>query len=127
MDRGRRTTPFARFMSEGQTFTSSAGGLLYLAKAILNRQLEYNPSLADLAFTCVACGACDGKCVIVRSINPDMALSDIIRLFRYELVKRGFVPEGPIKKMYEEVKKNGDLLGKRTEEKFLKIPEEIQN
>jgi len=117
---------FCPIYERGQTFTSSAGGLLYLAKAILNHQLEYNPSLADLAFTCVACGACDGKCVIVRCINPNMALSDIIRLFRYELVKRGFIPEGPIKKMYEEVKKNGDLLGNGRKE-VLKIPEEIRN
>ena len=117
---------FCPIYERGETFTSSAGGLLYLAKAILNHQLEYNPSLADLAFTCIACGACDGKCVIVRCINTNMALSDIIRLFRYELVKRGFIPEGPIKKMYEEVKKNGDLLGNGQKE-ILMIPEEIRN
>jgi len=110
----------------GQTFTSSAGGLLYLAKAILNQHFDYNQSVADLAFTCVACGACDGKCVIVRSINPDMALSDIIRLLRYELVKRGFAPEGPIKKMYEEVKKNGDLL-REGQGETIKIPDKIRN
>jgi heterodisulfide reductase subunit D len=117
---------FCPIYERGQTFTSSAGGLLYLAKAILNRQMDYNPSLADLAFTCVACSACDGKCVVVRSINPEMALSDIIRLLRYELVKRGFVPEGPIKKMYEAVTKDGDLLGRRQGE-ILKIPSKIRN
>jgi Fe-S oxidoreductase len=95
----------------GQIFTTSAGGLLYLAKAILNGQLDYNSSLAELAYTCIACGACDNKCIIVRSANPNMDLSDIIRLLRYELVKRGIFPKGPLKKMYEEVKENGDLLG----------------
>jgi Fe-S oxidoreductase len=88
--------------------------------------MDYSQALSDLAFTCVACGACDGKCVIVRSINPEMSLSDIIRLLRYELVKRGFVPEGAIKKMYEEVKKNGDLLGE-IPEGTLKIPDTVQN
>ena len=117
---------FCPIYERGQTFTSSAGGLLYLAKAILNRQLDYNASLAELAFTCVACSACDGKCIVVRSINPEMALSDIIRLLRYELVKRGFVPEGPIKEMYEAVKKNGDLLG-RGQGEILKIPKKIRN
>jgi heterodisulfide reductase subunit D len=102
--------PFCPMYASGKTFTASAGGLLNLAKAILNGQLDYGESLAELAFSCAACGACDGKCVIVRSINPDMALSDILRLLKYELVKRGLVPEGPIKKMYEQVKKTGDLL-----------------
>jgi Fe-S oxidoreductase len=95
-----------------QCFTHSAGGLLFLSRAVLTGQMEYNQRLADLAFTCSACRACDSKCVIVRCINPDMALSDIIRLLRYELVKRGFVPEGRIKEMYDEVRKNGDLSAK---------------
>ncbi len=102
---------FCPIYAHGQSFTSSAGGLLYLARAVLNRQMEFNQSFADLAFTCAACGACDGKCVIVRCINPEMALSDIIRLMRYEAVKRGLIPEGPIMRMYEQVKKNGDLIG----------------
>ena len=93
-----------------KTFTASAGGLLYLAKAILGNRMEYNEQVAELAYTCVACGACD-KCTIVRSINPLMALSDILRLFRYEFVKRDLVPEGALKRMFDEVKKNGDLLG----------------
>jgi heterodisulfide reductase subunit D len=50
----------------------------------------------------------------------------MLRLIRYELVKRGFVPEGIIKKMYEEVKNNGDLMGNgRTG--TLKIPEKVVN
>jgi Fe-S oxidoreductase len=117
---------FCPLYERGKTFTSTAGGLLYLAKAILNQQMEYNSSLADLAFTCAACRACDGKCVIVRSINPEMALSDIIRLLRYELVKRGLLPEGPIKKMHQQVIKNGDLL-EDGRVSALKIPENVRN
>jgi glycolate oxidase len=116
---------FCPTYARGKTFTASAGGLLTLAKAILNGQLDYSESLADVAYSCAACGACDGKCVIVRSINPDMALSDILRLFRYELVKLGLVPEGPIKKMYEQVKKTGDLLTDG-HTKALKIEERVQ-
>ena len=115
---------FCPLFAHDECFTYSAGGLLFLSRAVLTGQLDYNQPLADLAFTCAACGACDGKCVIVRCINPDMALSDIIRLLRYELVKRGFVPEGPIKKMYEQVKKTGDLL---TDGRALKVLKENQN
>ena len=117
---------FCPLHSRDKCYTFSAGGLLFLSRAILNGQIDYNQSLADLAFTCPVCRACDGKCVIVRCINPEMALSDIIRLLRYELVKRGFVPQGPIKKMFEEVKKNGDLLG-NGRSKALKIPEKVEN
>lgn len=95
---------------QGKTFTASAGGLLYLAKAILGNRMEYNQQVAKLAYTCTACGACD-QCNIVRSINPLMALSDILRLLRYELVKRNLLPEGPIKRMYTEVEDNGDFSG----------------
>jgi heterodisulfide reductase subunit D len=116
---------FCPLYERDETFTASAGGLLYLAKAILGKRIDYNEEVADLVYTCVACGACD-KCTIVRSINPLMALSDIIRLFRYELVKRGLVPKGPISKMYENVKKNGDLLGNGSA-KTLKIPASVQN
>ena len=117
---------FCPLYARDEAFTFSGGGLVYLSKAILKGQTDYSQSLADLAFTCTACGACDGKCVIVRCINPDMALSDIIRLLRYELVKRGFVPEGPIKKMYEDVKKNGDLLG-NGRRKVVEVPDKIRN
>jgi heterodisulfide reductase subunit D len=117
---------FCPLYARDEAFTFSGGGLVYLSKAILKGHMDYSQSLADLAFTCSACGACDGKCVIVRSINPEMALSDIIRLLRYELVKRGFVPEGPIKEMYEDVKKNGDLLGKGQGE-TIRIPDRIRN
>jgi heterodisulfide reductase subunit D len=113
---------FCPIYEHGLTFTASAGGLVYGAKAIQKGVMDYNQSLADLAYTCTACGACDGKCVIVRSINPLMALSDIIRLIRYEGVKRGFVPKGPIKQMYETVKKTGDLAGKT-----LTVSDKVQN
>jgi len=102
---------FCPLYDRGRTFTESAGGLLYLARAVLNGQMDFSRELADLAYTCTACGACDGKCVIVRCINPEMSLSDILRLIRHEAVKRGVVPEGPIRDMYEKVKAKGDLGG----------------
>jgi Fe-S oxidoreductase len=115
---------FCPLYERGQTFTASAGGLLYAAKAILSKRMNYSQSLADLAYTCSACGACD-KCLVVRPSNPIMTLSDMLRLIRYELVKRGFAPEGTIKHMYEEVKAKGDLIGNGVA--ALKIPAEVRN
>jgi Fe-S oxidoreductase len=114
---------FCPIYERGRTFTASAGGLLYLAKAVLNGQMDYNASLAELAYTCATCGACDDRCSIVRSVNPEMALSDIIRLLRHELVKRGFAPDGPIKQMYEHVKRTGNLPS-NGRAKSLPIPRE---
>jgi len=112
--------------AQDRNFVFSAGGLVSLARAVLKGQTDYSEALSSLAFTCAACGACDSKCVIVRSINPVMALSDIIRLLRYELVKRNLVPQGPIKRMYEQANKNGDLPGKELEE-VVKVPDEVKN
>ena len=117
---------FCPIYARDENFTFSGGGLVSLARAILKGRMDYSQALSDLAFTCVACGACDGRCVIVRSINPEMALSDIIRLLRHELVKRNFVPEGPIRKMHNEVMKNRDLLGE-IPEGTLRIPKTVQN
>jgi heterodisulfide reductase subunit D len=61
----------------------------------------------------------------MRSVNPEMPLSDIIRLMRYELVKKGFIPE-KIKAMYEKVKVEGNLSGNGQGAK-LNIPEKIKS
>jgi Fe-S oxidoreductase len=115
---------FCPLYERGRTFTASAGGLLYAAKAILSKRMHYSQALADLAFTCSMCGACD-RCLVVRPSNPLMTLSDMVRLIRYELVKREFVPEGTIKDMYEDVRVKGDLIWYGAGR--LKIPAEVEN
>lgn len=91
-----------------QTFTYSAGGLMYLAKALLGNQTDYTKEMSELVYTCSACRGCDDLCVILQSVNPDMPLSDIIRLMKYEMVKRGLIPN-KIKGMYQTVKEKGDI------------------
>jgi heterodisulfide reductase subunit D len=102
---------FCPIYERGRTFTASAGGLLYLSKAVIDQQMECTKELSELAYTCAACGACDGQCVIVRSINPEMALSDILRLLRYELVKRDVLPEA-VRKIYDDVKRSNGANGR---------------
>lgn len=94
--------------SHENTFTHTAGGLMYLAKALIKGQLEYSQHLSDLVYTCTACRACDSQCMVMRAANPDMALSDIIRLMKYEMVKRDLVPER-LKPSLKAVKEHGDL------------------
>ena len=111
--------------SRDRTYTYSAGGLMYLAKALLRNQMEYSQKLSELVYTCSTCRGCDDQCMIMRSVNPEMPLSDIIRLMRYELVKKGFIPE-KIKGMYEKVKEEGNPSGDGIGAK-LSIPEKIKS
>jgi len=79
--------------SRDHTFTHSAGGLMYLAKALLRGQLEYSQHLSELVYSCTACRGCDDQCLMMRAANGYMPLSDIIRLMKHEMVKRELVPE----------------------------------
>lgn len=111
--------------SRDRTYTYSAGGLMYLAKALLRDQTEYSQKLSELVYTCSTCRGCDDLCMIMRSVNPEMPLSDIIRLMRYELVKKGYIPK-KIKGMYEKVKGEGNLSG-NGKGASLSIPEKIKS
>jgi Fe-S oxidoreductase len=92
-----------------ECFTFSGGGLLYLAKALADNQIEFSQSIAELFATCTGCGACDSRCGIIRSQTPYVNPLDIIRLARREGVKKGFIPEGYAQKIAREVKKKGDF------------------
>jgi heterodisulfide reductase subunit D len=95
-------------------FAFSCGGLMYVAKSLADNELDYDGSVAELAFTCSTCGACADLCMRTDGL-------DIIRLLRYEGVKRGLVPEGKAQQIYDEVSKNGDY-GQKTS---LNLPDNI--
>jgi Fe-S oxidoreductase len=90
------------------TFTHTAGGLMFLAKALIRDQLEYTQHLSELVYTCSACRGCDDQCTMMRAANAYMPLSDIIRLMKYEMVKRELIPER-IRSLYDKVREHGDL------------------
>ncbi len=110
--------------SRDECFTFSAGGLMYLVKALVDNQIEYSQSIAELLSTCTGCGACDSRCGIIRSQAPHVNPLDIIRLARYEAVKRGFVPRGRAAKIAAEVQKTGDWGSKKAPERLNKIQNE---
>jgi heterodisulfide reductase subunit D len=105
------------------SFTFSGGGYLFLVLALLDNKIDFNQSTADFAYSCTGCMACDSNCSLIRSHAPHVDILDIIRLLRSEAVKRGFVPEGAAKKIYDEVRKTGDY-GHVNE---LKLPEKIKS
>lgn len=93
-------------------FTFGGGGFMSLAKSLANKRLNYDKSIAELAFTCTGCAACDSRCKIIRSHRPHVDPSDIVRLIRYESVQRGLIPEGIAVHIDDEVKQAGDLGSK---------------
>ncbi len=99
--------PLCPLYYRDRCYTYSAGGLLYLVLALLNNKIDFNQSVADLAFTCAGCLACNNNCGIIRSQSPNVDPWDIIRLLRYECVKRGFVPAGRARKIHDEIEKKG--------------------
>ena len=97
-------------------FAYSCGGLMYVVKALVDGQLEYNNTVADLVFSCAGCGACTDLCTRADGL-------DIIRLIRHEGVKRGFIPEGKARHVYEEVKEYKGFGYKPV----LEIPDKTKN
>jgi Fe-S oxidoreductase len=88
-------------------YAYSAGGLLYLALALMNQQIVYSMSVAELVFSCPGCLACDSQCDIIRSQSPHVEPWDIVRRLRYECVRNGYIPAGRARKIYDEIEKKG--------------------
>ena len=44
--------------SHDRCFAFCCGGFMYVIKSLADGQLDYNNSVAELAFTCTSCGAC---------------------------------------------------------------------
>jgi len=109
-----------------QCYTYSPGGLVYLVRALLEGWIDYNPSMAELAFTCAGCGACDELCKIIPFPDPHAHLSEIVRLLRHQLVKQGLIPDGKIRGIYKKVQEKGDYLD-GTQGVNLEIPQKIKD
>jgi Fe-S oxidoreductase len=105
------------------SFTFSGGGYLFLILALLDNRINFDQSIANFAFSCASCIACDNNCSVIRCHEPYVDILDIIRLLRSEAVKRGFVPGGIAKKIYDEVKKTGGY----GQASSLKLPDKIKN
>lgn len=105
------------------SFTFSGGGYLFFLLALLENRIDFSPSTADYVFSCASCLACDSNCNIIRCHPPYADISDIIRLLRSEMIKRGFVPGRSLQKIYDEIKKRGDY-GKAI---AFNLPDQIKN
>ena len=65
--------------------------------------------IAGLAYACSSCLGCDSRCTVIKAHKPQVDMLDMVRLLRYEAVKKDMIPEGFVAKLYQEVKAKGDL------------------
>lgn len=110
--------------AKDKIYTSSPGGLMYLVRAFLEKKTEFTQSFFNPAYACMNCRACDDICEIVPIPEPHVVPTEIIRLLRHALVKRGLISNGLIKKLYKEIKRKGDFSKKKIE---IRIPEGMKN
>lgn len=91
------------------SFTFSGGGYMFLILALQDKKITFDRSVAEFAFSCAGCLACDANCNLVRCYQPYAGITDIIRLLRSEAVRRGLVPGG-VKTKYDRAGKDGYAL-----------------
>jgi heterodisulfide reductase subunit D len=65
--------------------SATARGRMLIAKALLERKLDYSQDLASMLFTCFLCGACDVKCSQAAKIK----ITEITKAMRQDAIKAG--------------------------------------
>ncbi len=100
----------------------SGQGLIHIAQELLNGELQYEPGMIDLIYSCTTCGACDINCKSIR----DMEVLDTILALRARCVadKQGPKPEHSA--AAESVRKSHNIYGLPHAQRFDWIPENVR-
>ena len=85
----------------------SAPGLMYSAKAIIDKQLEFTPKLLDALYKCTLCGACDVRCK--RNLDPEIL--SVIEALKAKAVEAGAGPTREQKTAMENIEKSHNRYG----------------
>jgi heterodisulfide reductase subunit D len=118
--------PLCPLYTYDKCYASSPGGLVYLARAILDGNYDYSQSMSDLVFSCAGCGVCNELCGPLGVLSPHAGPWDVIKLLRNGLVQRQLLPDGKIKELYQIIQKSGDFPDKG-EGVNLKVPDKIKS
>jgi Fe-S oxidoreductase len=86
----------------------SGQGLLHIAQELLNGELQHDPGLRDLVYSCTMCGACDTNCKSIR----DMEVLDTILALRAKLVEDGAGPMPEHARMAAAVERTHNIYGR---------------
>lgn len=85
----------------------SGGGILTIAKSLLDSKLEFTPKLSDIIYKCTLCGACDIRCK--RNLEIEVLL--VLEALRTKAVQKGYAPLEPHRAITRKVKETGNRYG----------------
>jgi Fe-S oxidoreductase len=86
----------------------SGQGLINIAQELLDGDIEYEPGLIDLIYSCTTCGACDVNCKSIR----DMEVLDLILALRERCVADGQGPKPVHEETAKSVRAHHNLYGR---------------
>ena len=114
--------PLCPLYKHHRHFTASPGGLIYLVRALVDHNASSTPMMAEFAYQCTLCGACD-SCEIIPIAPPHVGPTEIIRFLRHQLVKEGVLTES-MNQLHQKIQIDGDDWGKRLE---LHVPPTVRD
>ena len=100
----------------------SAHGILDMALALMNGQLDYTPKLLDIIYKCTLCGACDVRC----KRNLDIEVLLVIEALRARCVQDGKGPMPEHKAIAENVERAHNRYGAPHQNRLKWLPHGIK-
>lgn len=100
----------------------SAQGILDIALAFMNGQLDYTSRLLDIIYKCTLCGACDVRC----KRNLDIEVLLVIEALRARCVQDGKGPMPEHKVIAENVDRTHNRYGAPHQNRLKWLPKEIK-
>ncbi|MHA1834183.1 MAG: (Fe-S)-binding protein [Candidatus Baldrarchaeia archaeon] len=99
----------------------SCQGRLDIALAIMNKKLEYTPTLLDIIYKCTLCGACDVMCKRCMDLEP----LQVLEALRVKWIESGgeILPEH--RKLIENIENTNNIYGEAHERRLESISKEV--
>jgi Fe-S oxidoreductase len=85
-----------------------------ISLAILDGEIEYNKTVADIVYHCTLCGACDVMCK--RTLETERLL--VIEELRRGLAEKGLAPKNPISRLSKAVDQYHNAFGAPEAKRF---------
>lgn len=99
----------------------SGGGLLTIARAMLEGRLEFRPTLLDVVYRCTLCGACDVRCK--RNLDIEVLLT--VEALRSKVVEEGYGPLEAHKITDQKIREAGNRYGAPNKKRLDWMPEGV--
>jgi len=92
-------------------FTYCGGGMLYLARALLLNLIEPSPEVLRVISKCTMCGFCGEVCELVKVVPPHLAVHEMIKITKAELIEQGMEVSINDKAMLDSMKNEKNPFG----------------